>query len=180
MLLLISSLLFLLHQCWLYKKPTAKVLVTFVLGNKNCKRAWRFPLETLPTTVCVDFSFLNLRCATANNNFFILLQFFSVLKYIYKYIQVCLLVYIVCLIQTSAFATWISCCHVVTWFFFFSFFSISGCGNHVQGSPWSIDYRSTLQNYNGYHEVRLPPKASKANAPSIENTPKKKLEGLKL
>ena len=70
MLLLVSSLLFLLHQCWLYKKPTAKVLVTFVLGNKNCKRAWRFPLETLPTTVCIDFSFLNLRCTTTNNNFF--------------------------------------------------------------------------------------------------------------
>ena len=43
-----------------------------------------------------------------------------------------------------------------------------------------INHRSTFQNYNGYHEVRLPPKASKANAPSIENTHKKKLEGLKL
>ena len=49
--------IFFLHQCWLYKKPTAKMLVTFTLEKKNCKRAWKYPLETLPTTVCIDFSF---------------------------------------------------------------------------------------------------------------------------
>ena len=49
--------------------------------------------------------FLNLRCATTNHNFFIPLQFFSVFKYIFKHIQVCVLVYIIRLIQTSALAT---------------------------------------------------------------------------
>ena len=33
------------------------MLVTFTLEKKNCKRAWKYPLETLPTTVCIDFSF---------------------------------------------------------------------------------------------------------------------------
>ena len=49
--------IFFVHQCWLYKKPTEKMLVTFILGNKNYKRAWRFPIKTLPTTVCIDFSY---------------------------------------------------------------------------------------------------------------------------
>ena len=52
-LLLISTLFFFLRQCWLYKKPTAKMLVTFIFGNKNCKRAWKFPQKALITTVCI-------------------------------------------------------------------------------------------------------------------------------
>ena len=52
--------------------------------------------------------FLNLLRARTKHNFLFLSNFFAVLKYIYKYIQVCLLVYIICLIQISALATWIS------------------------------------------------------------------------
>ena len=46
---------------------------------------------------------------------------FVVLKYIYNYIQVCLLVYMICLIQTSEMATWISYCHAVVLLYFFTF-----------------------------------------------------------
>ena len=54
---------FFLQQSWPYKKPTAKMLVTFILENKNCKRAWKFLLKTLLTMVCFWLHFLNPWCA---------------------------------------------------------------------------------------------------------------------
>ena len=135
------------------------MLVTFILGDKNCKRAWKFPLKTLPTTVCIEISF-EIFDVLWQSTIFIPLQVFAVLKYIYKHIQVCLLVNIICLIQISALTTWISHCHDVAWFFFFYFFSISGCWDRVQGSSWRINCRPTLQSYKGRHKVRLPPTVS--------------------
>ena len=117
--------IFFVHQCWLYKKPTEKMLVTFILGNKNCKRAWRFPIKTLPTTVCIDFSYNKAQL-------FIPLQVFCSFEI---HLQI----------------------HTI---FFFYFFRISRCWDRVQGSPWRINYRSTLQNYNGRHKVSLPPTVS--------------------
>ena len=145
------------HQCWLYK-PTAKMLVTFVLGNKNCKRAWMFPLKTLPTTVCIDISFEIFDVPWQSIIFYSSPSFWRFLIHlqIHTSLFVC---YIICKIQISALVTCISCCHDVAWFFkfFFYSFSISGCWDRVQGSPWRINNRSTLQNYNRRHKVRLPP-----------------------
>ena len=135
------------------------MLVTFILGDKNCKRAWKFPLKTLPTTVCIEISF-EIFDVLWQSTIFIPIQVFAVLKYIYKYIQVCLLVNIICLIQISALTTWISHCHDVAWFFFFYFFSISGCWDRVQRSSWRINCRPNLQSYKGRHKVRLPPTVS--------------------
>ena len=100
------------------------MLVTFILGDKNCKRAWKSPLKTLPTTVCIEISF-EIFDVLWQSTIFIPLQVFAVLKYIYKYIQVCLLVYIICLIQISALTTWIWHCHDVAWFFVFFTFLVS-------------------------------------------------------
>ena len=129
------------------------MLVTFILENKNFKRAWKFLLKTLLTMVCYWLQFLNPWCARTKHIFLFLyksLQFF---------LQVGLLVYIICLIQIFALAVWISYSHVVASCFFY-FSSISSCWDPVQGSPWSISYRSTLQNHNGHHKVSLPPKVS--------------------
>ena len=135
--------------------------VTFILGNKSCKRAWKFLLKTLPTTVCTDISFEIFDVLWQSTIFNSSTSFCSFENF-YKYIQFCLLVYIICLIQISPLTTWISCRDNVAWLFnfFFYFFNTSGYWDRVQGSPWRINYRSTLQNYDGRHKVRLPPTVS--------------------
>ena len=132
------------------------MLVTFTLEKKNCKRAWKYPLETLPTTVCIDFSF---EISDALGQSTICSPRFCSFE-IHRQIHTSLFVGLHNLfdsnIRIGCLDFILSCCSL----FFFTFFSISGCWDLVQGSPWSIDYRSTQQNYNGHHKVRLPPKVS--------------------
>ena len=95
--------------------------VTFILGNKSCKRAWKFLLKTLPTTVCTEISFEIFDVLWQSTIFNSSTSFCSFENF-YKYIQFCLLVYIICLIQISPLTTWISCRDDVAWFFNFFFF----------------------------------------------------------
>ena len=87
------------------QKTYRKNASDFSLEKQDLQTSLKVSSKNFANNGLYWLQFLNLRCATTNHNFFIPLQFFSVFKYIFKHIQVCVLVYIIRLIQTSALAT---------------------------------------------------------------------------
>ena len=87
------------------QKTYRKNASDFSLEKQDLQTSLKVSSKNFANNGLYWLQFLNLRCATTNHNFFIPLQFFSVFKYIFKQIQVCVLVYIIRLIQTSALAT---------------------------------------------------------------------------
>ena len=114
------------------QKTYRKNASDFYLGKQELQTSLQVSYKNFANNGLYWLQFLNLWCAMTKHNSSFLFKVFAVLKYIYKYIQV----------------------------FFFYFFRISHCWDRVQGSPWRINYRSTPQNYNGRHKVRLPPTVS--------------------
>ena len=114
------------------QKTYRKNASDFYLGKQELQTSLAVSYKNFANNGLYWLQFLNLWCAMTKHNSSFLFKVFAVLKYIYKYIQV----------------------------FFFYFFRISRCWDRVQGSPWRINYRSTPQNYNGRHKVRLPPTVS--------------------
>ena len=114
------------------QKTYRKNASDFYLGKQELQTSLEVSYKNFANNGLYWLQFLNLWCAMTKHNSSFLFKVFAVLKYIYKYIQV----------------------------FFFYFFRISRCWDRVQGSPWRINYRSTPQNYNGRHKVRLPPTVS--------------------
>ena len=102
--------------------------------------------------------FWNLWCAMTKHNFLFLSKFCSFEIHLQTHTSLFLGLH-------NLFGSDMFICNldfVFSWcsLIFFYFFSISGCWDRVQGSPWRINYRSTLQNYNGRRKVRLPPTVS--------------------
>ena len=87
------------------QKTYRKNASDFSLEKQDLQTSLKVSSKNFANNGLYWLQFLNLRCATTNHNFFIPLQFFSVFKDIFKHIQVCVLVYIIRLIQTSALAT---------------------------------------------------------------------------
>ena len=87
------------------QKTYRKNASNFSLEKQDLQTSLKVSSKNFANNGLYWLQFLNLRCATTNHNFFIPLQFFSVFKYIFKHIQVCVLVYIIRLIQTFALAT---------------------------------------------------------------------------
>ena len=88
------------------QKTYLKNASDFCLEKQELQTSLKVSSENFANYGLYRLQFLNLRCATTNHNFFYSPPIlFSVFKYIFKHIQVCVLVYIMRLIQTSALAT---------------------------------------------------------------------------
>ena len=104
----LNSSLFFSPSVLAIKKTYRENATDFNLGRKELQTNLKVSSKNFANNGLYWLQFLNLLRARTKHNFLFLSNFFAVLKYIYKYIQVCLLVYIICLIQISALATWIS------------------------------------------------------------------------
>ena len=140
------------------QKTYRKNASDFCLGKQELQTSLDVSSKNFANNGLYWYQFWNLWCVVTKHNSLFLSKFLTFLNTstnTYKF--VCLLHNLYdsdIRIGNLYFLLW--WCSLIFKIFFY-FFSISGCWDRVQGSPWRINNRTTLQNYNGRHKVRLPP-----------------------